>query len=70
MSNKIQQVLPVKWIQHLTNLPETGMGYQMVDVYLNDGKILRSKEIINSSIINLDENINLDNIISIKLIKI
>ena len=45
MSNKIQQVLPVKWIQHLTNLPETGMGYQMVDVYLNDGKILRSKEI-------------------------
>jgi hypothetical protein len=28
-----------KWIEHLRSQPETGMGYQVVAVTLNDGRV-------------------------------
>ena len=36
-----------KWIDKLVSLPETGMGYQIVDVYLESGAILRKLLVIN-----------------------
>ncbi|HWC52820.1 MAG TPA: hypothetical protein VG676_04470 [Chitinophagaceae bacterium] len=50
--NTIQ--LPNKWSNILTDLPETGMGYQLVKVFLKNGKVLRKHKVINSSILVLD----------------
>jgi hypothetical protein len=69
MKNRLQTVLPMKWIQHLTKLPETGIGYQLVDIYMNDGNILRSIEVLNSSIAQVQEGFDAEKIISIKLVK-
>ncbi len=48
--------LPDKWINYLLNLPETGMGYQVVNVVLKNGKVLHKKKVINSSILILPQN--------------
>ncbi len=45
-----------KWVNILTNLPETGMGYQLVKVFLNNGKVLREQKILNGSVLVLDKN--------------
>ncbi|MBI2057972.1 MAG: hypothetical protein HYT63_03255 [Candidatus Yanofskybacteria bacterium] len=39
--------LSQKWVDKLVNLPETGMGYQIVDVYLESGAIVRKILVIN-----------------------
>ncbi len=31
--------LPEKFVEKLVQLPETGMGYQVVDIYLKDGRV-------------------------------
>jgi hypothetical protein len=31
--------LSKKWSQYLVSLPETGMGYQVVTITLNDGRV-------------------------------
>ncbi len=33
--------LSKKWVDKLLNLPEAGMGYQVVDVILKDGKTIK-----------------------------
>jgi hypothetical protein len=52
--------IPEKFVHQLVKLPESGMGYQLVKVFLSDGKILRKRKVLNSSILILepDENIN------------
>ena len=42
----------------LMNLPENGMGYQIVKVILKSGKILHQHKVINSEILMLDDNDN------------
>ena len=37
-----------RWVDHLRGLPETGMGYQIVDVVLNDGKRFQDITVYNS----------------------
>jgi hypothetical protein len=61
---KNQIVLPKKLQEILIELPEAGMGYHIVDVRLNNGTVLKSKKILNSSILILDdiETINPDDI--------
>jgi hypothetical protein len=51
-------------VNYLINLPESGMGYQLVKVFLKDGKVLRQHKVLNSSILLLEENekINLSQI--------
>ncbi len=34
----MQVTLDDKWIEHLVELPESGMGYQCVQVRLRDGR--------------------------------
>lgn len=41
---------------YLFNLPENGMGYQIVKVILKSGKILHQHKVLNSELLMLDEN--------------
>lgn len=40
----------------LINLPESGMGYQLVKVVLKSGKVLHQHKVINSELLMLEEN--------------
>lgn len=43
--------LSQKWVDKLTALPETGMGYQIVDVYLKNGVIIRELKLFNGEVL-------------------
>jgi len=47
--------LPDKIIYKLSQLPENGMGYQIVDITLKNGIILRSRMVINSTYLKISE---------------
>jgi hypothetical protein len=47
------------FINFLVNQPESGMGYQIVKVFLKSGEILRKHKVINSSLLMLEENENI-----------
>jgi len=61
--------LPENFINILINLPETGMGYQIVKVILKSGKVLYQHKVINSELLMLegDENIAVKDIANIEL---
>lgn len=48
--------IPEKFVAELVHLPESGMGYQLVKVFLSNGKILREHKVFNSSILMLESN--------------
>ncbi len=48
--------LPASFINILVNLPENGMGYQLVKVFLKSGKILHQHKVLNSELLMLEEN--------------
>ncbi len=52
-------ILSDKFINILVNLPETGMGYQIVKVILKSGKVLHQHKVINSSLLMLENNENI-----------
>lgn len=47
--------LPEKWIGYLCRLPESGMGYQRVDVTFADGSVQRQCVVFNAETIELPE---------------
>ena len=47
------------FINALVNLPESGMGYQIVKVFLKSGEVLDQHKLINSEILILEENENI-----------
>ena len=47
--------LPRKWVDYLTRLPESGMGYQRVDVLLEDGTKLNDCTVFNAEEIEIPE---------------
>lgn len=51
--------LPESFITILVNLPESGMGYQIVKVILKSGKVLHHHKVLNSEFLMLEENENL-----------
>jgi hypothetical protein len=61
--------IPEKFVHQLVKLPESGMGYQLVNIFLSDGKIMRNRKVLNSSILVLepDENITSSEIENIEL---
>ena len=67
MKRKIK--LAKQFIDYLADLPEQGMGYQIVEVTLQDGQVLKNRAVMNSSYLMLDDNeeINTEDIASIKL---
>ena len=48
--------LPESFISKLINLPESGMGYQIVKVILRSGKVLNRQKVLNSELLMLEEN--------------
>ncbi len=60
MENSNQLKLPTKFSKHLENLPEQGMGYQIVDVEFFDGKVLIDRIVFNSTYLKLNENEKID----------
>ncbi len=52
--------LPKKLSYYLINLPENGMGYQIVKVILKSGKVLRKLKVLNSSVLVLDKTTNIN----------
>ena len=48
--------LPDSFVNKLVNLPESGMGYQIVKVFLRNGKVLNSQKVLNSELLMLEEN--------------
>ncbi len=42
----LEYELPEKWIEFLNKQPESGMGYQTVDIHFKEGLILKSVDII------------------------
>ena len=51
--------LPDSFINILVNLPESGMGYQIVKVILKSGHVLYQHKVFNSEILMLEENENI-----------
>lgn len=60
MENHNQLKLPKKISKYLENLPEHGMGYQIVNIEFFDGKILIDRIIFNSTYLKLNENEKID----------
>ena len=52
--------LSEKWVAFLLNLPEKGMGYHLVNVILKNGKVLKKHKVLNSSLLVLEENENIE----------
>jgi len=71
MENKVRVTLPDKFIAQLVQMPETGMGYQIVDIVLTNGKVLKNIIIFNSSILEIEkeETFNIEDIVIIKIHK-
>lgn len=58
--------LPQKWVNHLQNLPETGMGYQIVDI-TTPVEVFKSVKIINCQTIKSEQSIPVEDITDIEL---
>jgi translation initiation factor IF-2 len=43
--------LPARWATWLASQSETGMGYQVVDVVLNDGRIVKDVAIVEAHMV-------------------
>lgn len=50
-ANNQNVVLDKKWQNKLSNMPETGMGFQVVDIDLKTGSTLKNVTILNGSIV-------------------
>jgi hypothetical protein len=66
---KIQ--LTIDQIEFLSQVPEQGMGYHIVDVKLKNGDVLKNMVVLNCSFLQLDEKMQLkvDDIDKIELHK-
>lgn len=54
MENKHRLKLSSKYSKYLENKPEKGMGYQIVDIELNDGRKIKNRTVINSTYLELN----------------
>lgn len=69
MENKNQLKLPQTFIHYLENLPEQGVGYQIVDIELINGGFLFDRIVFNSTYLKLNkkETISINQIKDIKI---
>ena len=67
MENKLK--LLDEFSNFLSNLPEHGIGYQIVDIELKNGEILKDRIVFNTIFIKLNENETIDtkDIVSIRI---
>lgn len=64
-------ILPWTFTHKLVNLPESGMGYQDVNVILHNGTVLYNHKVLNAEILMLEENeyIQVNDIVKIELVQ-
>ena len=62
MGNSAKKRIQLKeeHIQYLLELPESGMGYQIVDVTLRDGQQLKNRIVLNSQFLLLEDHESID----------
>jgi hypothetical protein len=60
MGNSKKIELQEAHAQHLSELPESGMGYQIVDITFKDGQKLRNRIVVNSQFLLVEDNENID----------
>lgn len=64
--------LSKKWIEYLYSMPESGMGYQIVEVTLKDGRVLKETVVFNAEELSLPpgyKDLKIEDIEDIKLYK-
>jgi hypothetical protein len=54
-STKKKIKLKEEHIQYLAALPESGMGYQIVDILLTNGQLLKNRIVLNSELLISDD---------------
>lgn len=62
--------LSKKWVERLLSVPETGMGYQTIDVTLKDGRVIKGVNVFNAEDLELPDeykSIKIEKIQNIKL---
>jgi hypothetical protein len=47
--------LDSRWVERLTGLPESGMGYQRVDLQFTDGRELKDVMVLNAEDVDLPD---------------
>ena len=52
---KVKMRLPNEWFHRLICWPETGMGYQTVDIHLKGGRTLEKINVINAEHFEVEE---------------
>lgn len=62
MGNSIKKRIKLKedHINHLLEVPEGGMGYQIVDITLKNGQKLKERVVLNSQFLLLENSENID----------
>ena len=55
MSKKVRIKLDKRWVEELLKLPESGMGYQRVDVRMADGRELKNAVVLNAELLELPD---------------
>jgi hypothetical protein len=62
MENSTRKKIELKKedIQHLSELSESGMGYQIVDITFQDGQRLKNRIVENSQFLLIDDDENID----------
>lgn len=69
LTNKMTIKINDYWSQRLVKMPETGMGYQKVDLTFKDGRILKGLIILNAEDCQTEEEFNVADIADIRLHK-
>lgn len=69
MENNNILKLSYKFSKYLEDLPEQGMGFQIVDLELENGMVLKNRIVLNSTYLKLEKNELIENV-DIKLIKL
>jgi hypothetical protein len=61
--------LPKIWMEQLVNLPESGMGYQRVDILLRQGEVLKSVMVFNAEECQVPKPFNPSDIVDVRLVR-
>lgn len=54
--------LDKKWTKFLLSIPESGMGYQIVDITFNNGNVIKGVNVFNAEELELPDGYKIDKI--------
>jgi hypothetical protein len=62
MENRSKKKVELKeeHVQYLSELPESGMGYQIIDITFKDGRQLKNRIVVNSQFLLLEDGEDID----------